>query len=131
MRLSWSMQRRIERWKIKYAKLIELSVFIKEEIVKDYNKVKDFLQKRNKKKGKKMKINKNKKETMFFDSKEYIGLTVKKGEIKLIEKPPEKIVSFKNNEPTWSEHDRNCDCEECLDSLITDLKFKFDTENDF
>ncbi len=135
MKLSWSMQRRLERWKIKYAKIINWSMFIKKEIVSDYNKIKKLLERKNKKKVKKMKIDKNKKETMFFDSKEYIGLTVNKGEIKLIEKPPQEIISFKNDEiktkPTWFEHDRNCDCEECLDSLITDLKFKFDTENDF
>lgn len=133
MRLSWSMKRRIERWKIRHAKINEWIVFYKEEITKDYNRMKGFLQKLNKKKVKKMKMDKNKKETMFFDSKEYIGLTVNKGEIKLIEKPPLSFYSFKDEEtiaPTWSPHDKNCDCEDCLETLLNTLKFKFDTEND-
>lgn len=147
LRLSWSMQRRIERWKIKYAKIIDWSIFIKQEVVKDFNKVKSFLQKiKNKKEVKKMKIDENKKETIFFDSEKYIGVTVDKGELGLIKKPPQnktmavttyttkgKITEVLQTviKPSWSEHDRNCDCEECLDTLIEELKFKFDTENDF
>tara|TARA_Y100000022_G_scaffold53298_1_gene45233 strand:+ start:929 stop:1342 length:414 start_codon:yes stop_codon:yes gene_type:complete len=135
LRLSWSMQRRIERWKIKYAKIIDWSIFIKQEVVKDFNKVKGFLQKiKYKKEVKKMKIDENKKETIFFDSEKYIGVTVDKGELGLIKKPPQnKITEVLQTviKPSWSEHDRNCDCEECLDTLIEELKFKFDTENDF
>jgi hypothetical protein len=68
---------------------------------------------------------------MFFDSKEYIGLTVNKGEIKLIEKPPESfITTYAPKNKTRVLHGRDCDCEDCLETLITELKFKFDTEND-
>lgn len=131
LRLSWSMERRIERWKIKYAKIINWCVFVKGEVISDYNKIKNFLNRNKKQKVKKMKIDKNKKETMFFDSKEYIGLTVKKGEIKLIEKPPESfIATYASKNKTRVLHGRDCDCEDCLETLITELKFKFDTEND-
>jgi len=131
LRLSWSMQRRLERWKIKYAKIINWCVFVKGEVISDYNKIKNFLNRNKKQKVKKLKIDKNKKETMFFDSKEYIGLTVKKGEIKLIEKPPESfITTYAPKNKTRVLHGRDCDCEDCLETLITELKFKFDTEND-
>ena len=123
MRLSWSMKRRIERWKVKYAKLYAWNTFVKNEIIKDYNKIKGFILKFKKNKGvTKMKIDKNKTETMFFRSDEYIGLTVNKGEIKLIEKPP--IEGNKFN------HDKNCECDDCLESLLNSLKVKFNTEND-
>ena len=136
LRLSWSMKRRVERWKVRYAKLYAWNTFAKNEIIKDYNKIKGFMLKFKKNKGvTKMKIDKTKKETIFFKSDEYIGLTVDKGEIKLIEKPPQALV-IGNKPPkvfftnTRVAHDRNCECDDCLESLLNSLKFKFDTEND-
>ena len=60
----------------------------------------------------------------------HIGLTVDKGEIKLIEKPPQALVIGNKPPKTRVAHDRNCECDDCLESLLNSLKFKFDTEND-
>lgn len=131
MKLSWSMQRRVDRWKVRYEKISSWSTFVKKEIVKDFLKIKNLLQKNNKKKVKKMKIDKDKKETMFFNSDEYIGLTIDKGEINLIQKPPESFVEESKRVSLGSVmHGKECECEYCLDKLIAELKFKFDTEND-
>ena len=131
MKLSWSMQRRVDRWKVRYVKISSWSAFVKKEIVKDFLKIKNLLQKNNKKKVKKRKIDKDKKETMFFNTDEYIGLTIDKGEVNLIQKPPESFVEESKRVSLRSVmHGKECECEDCLDKLISELKFKFDTEND-
>ena len=75
----------------------------------------------------------NTKQTMFFDSKEYIGLTVNNGIITLIVKPPESFVeeartAMKKRPPSEHLHGKDCDCSECLDTLIQQLASKFNNE---
>jgi len=116
LKLSWSMQRRVDRWKIKYDKLIKLVIKIKKKIKKINKKGVN-------------KMNKNKKllqsdKTILFEeySNEYIGLTIEKDTISLINSPPLTLPV--------SKHHKKCECDICIEMLIGNLAYQFDKEND-
>ena len=124
--LSWTNRRRVDNIKRRTSSLSawikKWFSFYKKEITSDIGKVKTKL---SSSKNKTVMVNRDKKQTIFFDSKQYIGLTYDKGIITLISKPPTNLIEEAKKMNTTvveiQQHGKDCTCADCMNIFMQDL----------
>ena len=124
--LSWTNKRRVDNIKKRTSSfsawIKDWFSFYKKEIKSDIGKVKTKLSSR---KNKTVIVNRDKKQNIFFDSREYIGLTYNKGVITLISKPPSNLIEEAKKMNTTvveiKQHSKDCTCVDCMNIFMQDL----------
>ena len=124
--LSWTNRRRVDNIKRRTSSLSawikKWFSFYKKEITSDIGKVKTKL---SSSKNKTVMVNRDKKQTIFFESKQYIGLTYDKGIITLISKPPTNLIEEAKKMNTTvveiQQHGKDCTCVDCMNIFMQDL----------
>jgi len=132
--LSWTNKRRVDNIK-RLTSSFSVWItgwlsFYKKEIKSDVGKVKTKL---SSSKNKTVPVRRDKKQVIFFDSKQYIGLTYDKGVITLISKPSENLVEEAKKINTtvveFQQHGKDCTCIDCMNIFMRELTNEMSQRN--